>query len=163
VKSKVVSVAVTLAGVYWLKRYYSHATVDDLDWILRPTVWLLEALTRRPFPKEAGVGWFNRDVGFAVIPACAGVNFLCAAFAALVLTQLHRRPHLWLPVAAVVAYAATVVANTARLVVAVALHAHHVAWGPLTASRLHQIESVFVYVTALMLLTLTVSRKPCAA
>ena len=160
---KRLTVLLTLAGVYAMKRFYSHASVDDLDWILRPTVWLVEAATRLSFPKEAGVGWFNRDVGFAVIPACAGVNFLIAAFAALVVTQLQRPPWLLLPAAAAAAYAATLGANAARLVIAILLHVHQVSWGPLTASRLHQIEGVFVYVTALLLLTLTTARRPCDA
>jgi exosortase K len=156
-------ITLTLAVVFAVKLYYRSASAADLDWILRPTVWLVELVTRIPFVREAGIGYFNRDVGFAVIPACAGVNFLVAAFATLMLAQRGR---LWLqlPVAALAAFAATVVVNAARLAVAVGLHHHRVSFWFLTPPRLHQLEGVIFYVTALFLLALAVQeKKPCAA
>jgi exosortase K len=152
---RVVLVA-TVAVVLAVKLYYRHATAADLDWILLPTVRLVELLTGLPFVKEAGIGYFNRDAAFAVIPACAGVNFLVVAFASLVLGQLSRvKQPLWLFFgAALPAFCATLVANAVRLAIAVELHRENLGWGWLTPGRLHQLEGVVVYLTALLLLSL---------
>jgi exosortase K len=161
--------AATVAVVLAVKLYYSSASAADLDWILRPTVWLVEIGTGLAFVREAGVGYFSRDVGFAVIPACAGVNFLVVAFASLVFGQLGRarRPLLLFFGAMVPAFASTLVANAVRLVIAVELHRQRLSWHWLTPARLHQLEGVVVYVTALLLLSLTAARvlerRPCAA
>jgi exosortase K len=145
--------ALTLAVVLAMKLYYRSASAADLDWILRPTVWLVETVTGFSFVREAGIGYLDRQVGFAIIPPCAGVNFLIVAFASLVLGQLWRarRPLLLFFAAAVPALAATLTANTVRLVIAIELHRHQL-------SSFHEIEGVVVYVTALLLLTLGANR-----
>lgn len=145
-----VTVAVALAIAWWLKSFYSRATFDDVRWVLDPTVRLAEALGAGPFELEAREGFLARAQHFAVVPACAGVNFMIAAFlslaAGLAHTQRTVRGSVGLILAsAVAAYVTTVLANAIRITLAISLHQSGVGFGPFTADRLHEILGIAVY------------------
>jgi len=151
----------TLAGllgfVYAVKRFYAGAGADDLGWILGPTAVLAGGLVGAPFAREPAYGFVNVDLRFAIVPACAGLNFLAIAFCALVSVLTLGAPArgrrlAWLVPAAAAAYGATVAANAVRIALAVALHRHPLEAGWLTAARLHRLEGVVVYVAALLVL-----------
>lgn len=145
-------------GLAWaLKAFYSRATFADLAWVLAPTRRVVEWLTGAEFTPEAGEGFLSRDRLYLIAPACAGVNFMIVAFASLVCGLLHTRST-WrgrlalLAASALAAYATTVLANAARIALAMRLHAAHASWGPLTPERLHGIAGVTVYFVFLSLL-----------
>ncbi|MFZ1984827.1 MAG: hypothetical protein WAU91_10470, partial [Desulfatitalea sp.] len=67
---------------------------------------------------------------------------------------LHRRATpagrvAWLALAGGSAYGLTVAVNAARILVAIALYDANVAWGLLTAERLHRLAGIVVYFAAL--------------
>src|SRR6185503_20350792 len=112
-----------------LKLYYSAASPDELRWILAPTAWLVETLSGRTFSFEAHAGYMSSDHTFLIAASCAGVNFLITSFLMLTIRHSwrqrskHNQEQLWrqwvfLPIAVVMAYATTVVANTARISIA---------------------------------------------
>ena len=144
-------VAAVALGVAWaLKDFYRRAGFDELRWVLAPTVRLVEWSTGSAFELEAHHGYLSRALRFEVVPACAGVNFLIAAFLSLSLgllgcCQSSPARAALLPASAGAAYAATVLANATRLTIAVRLHEARCALGWLTPERLHCVAGVAVY------------------
>lgn len=145
-------------GVAWgLKDFYSRARFEDLLWVLGPTRRLVEWLSGARFEAEAGIGYLSRDHRFQIVPACAGVNFMIVAFVSLCLGLAHTcsgagsRTALVLGGAAA-AYATTVLANAARIALALHLQAAGTALGPLTQAQLHCAEGVAVYFVFLLVL-----------
>ncbi|MCA1579315.1 MAG: exosortase K [Acidobacteria bacterium] len=146
-----------------LKFYYSTATPDDLRWILAPTTLLVELLSGERFEFESYAGYMSSDRRFVIAVPCAGVNFLIAAFLMLALRRLWRerfRSAGWtmIPLTAVLAYVATLVANTARIWLALEMRARSVEVSGLTNNQLHRIEGIVVYFGFLLSLFLLVER-----
>ena len=103
-----------------LKSFYSTATADDLLWILAPTTALVELLSGQRFDFESYEGYMNSDRTFLIAVPCAGVNFLITAFLMLALRRLWRgrfEPVTWsyIPLAGMLAYVTTLLANTVRI------------------------------------------------
>jgi exosortase K len=146
-----------------LKAFYSSATADDLLWILTPTTTLVELLSGERFEFESYAGYMSSDHRFVIAVPCAGVNFLITAFLMLALRRLWRgrfQPVSWsfLPVAVMLAYVATLLANTTRIWFALGRRADSawVTW--LTNNQLHRLEGIVVYFLFLMLLFLLTER-----
>ena len=140
-----------------LKFYYSTATADELRWILAPTTVLVSLLSGKSFEFESLTGYMSSDHTFVIAAPCAGVNFLITSFVMLGLRRLWRDGVSWrfIPVAAVVAYASTLVANTMRIWIA--LHPVKVSW--LTATQIHRLEGIVVYFGFLLLLFMLTERS----
>ena len=146
-----------------LKAFYSTATADDLRWILAPTTALVELLSGKRFDFESYAGYMSSDHTFVIAVPCAGVNFLITAFLMLSLRRLWReRFHsigwAFLPFAAVVAYVATLIANTARIWLALEMRAGAVQVGGLNGNQLHRLEGIVVYFSFLLLLFFLMER-----
>ncbi len=143
-----------------LKSYYSTATPDELRWILAPTTLLVSFLSGRSFEFEALTGYMSSDHTFVIAAPCAGVNFLITSFVMLSVTHLWRNRFQsvswrFIPTAAVLAYAATLVANTMRIWIA--LNPMKVSW--LTANQVHRLEGIVVYFGFLLLLFMLTERS----
>lgn len=146
-----------------LKAFYSSATADDLVWILTPTTVLVELLSGERFEFESYAGYMSSDRRFVIAVPCAGVNFLITAFVMLALRRLWRerlQPVSWcfLPVAVMLAYVATLLANTTRIWFALGRRADAawVTW--LTHNQLHRLEGIVIYFLFLMLLFVLTER-----
>jgi len=145
-----VAAAVVAAG----KQYYRAASADELAWILAPTARLVSAVSGGDFVYEAGIGWVDRAATFIIAPACAGLNFAMAAFLALTLGWLGgmrtlRGTAARLAAAAALAYAATLIVNTARIALAIALHKGTIDLGDLDRAEVHRVEGIIVYLGGL--------------
>ena len=79
-KTRVATLTLVALVMWRIKRYYSDAQVDDLRWILGPTTWLVTTVAATPFGWEPGEGYLSRERLFLIEKACAGVNFMIAAF-----------------------------------------------------------------------------------
>jgi len=150
-----------------VKFYYSTASVNHLRWILAPTTFLVELISGSQFEFEPYAGYMNRDRSFVIAASCAGVNFLITAFLMLAIRRLwadrtQNRPvssgWKFIPAAALIAYATTLVANTVRISTALQLRGSALGMGWLDGSQLHRFEGIFVYFGFLLLLFL-VSEK----
>jgi exosortase K len=148
-----------------VKLYYSTASVNQLRWILAPTTALVQLVTGSRFEFESYAGYVSSDRSFVIAASCAGVNFLITAFLMLSIRRLWRdqSPSHWprlgwwfIPMAGVVAYLATLVANTVRISTALQMHGLEMGW--LTGNQLHRFEGIFIYFGFLLLLYL-VSEK----
>jgi exosortase K len=148
-----------------LKFFYSSASANQLWWILAPTTALVELVSKTSFEFEAYAGYLSEDRSFLIAPSCAGVNFLITAFLMLSARKLLRAPapdKAWgfIPAAALIAYLVTLVANTARIAIALELRQlPENSW--LNPSELHRVEGIFVY-SGFLLLLFVVSEKMSA-
>lgn len=146
----VVALAVVIAG----KQYYRDATAADLRWILAPTAQLVSWVSGGNFVYEAGPGYVDAHIGFIIAPPCAGVNFALAAFLALALGGLGgmndgRTAFIRIARAAALAYVATLVINTIRIAIAIAMHRGTLDVGGLDHAEAHRIEGIVIYLGGL--------------
>src|SRR5215217_5440822 len=155
--------AVLMLCALALKFYYSTATANELRWILGPTTALVELLSGRSFAFESYTGYMSSDHTFLIAVSCAGVNFLITAFLMIGFRQLWRgrfQSVSWrfLPIAAGVAYVATLIANTARICIALEIQRRSVEVSWLTENQLHRLEGIVVYFGFLMVLFIVTER-----
>jgi exosortase K len=146
-----------------VKLYYSTTSVNQLRWILAPTVALVELVSGSRFEFESHAGYMSGDRRFIIAASCAGVNFLITSFLMLSLRRLWRdrlQDTAWrfIPCAALWAYLATLVANTVRISTALRLQRMPQETGWLSPDQLHRLEGIFIYFGFLLLL-FTVSEK----
>ncbi len=170
-RPQLAGVALAIALVCAGKHYYRDASAGDLSWILAPTARAVSAVTGGHFVYEAGAGWIDRDQTFIIAPACAGLNFALAAFLALAIgwagaMRSARTVATRLAAAAAVAYAATLIVNTVRIWIAIALHEGSISVGGLDHGEVHRIEGIAVYLgglCALYALARALDRRPSHA
>lgn len=152
---------VVLLCALTLKLYYSTASADQLRWILAPTTVLVELVSATSFEFESHAGYLSSDRSFLIAGSCAGVNFLVTAFLMLSLRKLWRNrtdnpskilTWRFIPMAALFAYLATLVANTVRISIALELLRVPLGFGWLSPNALHRFEGIFIYFGFLMLL-----------
>lgn len=154
-KLRVVVVALAVGVALGLKRHYADARAEDLSWILGPTSRLAGAMAGTRFMPLAGEGYFSREHLFVIAKACAGVNFMVAAFGMVTLALLHRVRSLLsaasvLAASLVASYGAAVLVNAMRIVGALWLAAHPVS--VLGSPDVHRLEGIVVYFGGLVLL-----------
>jgi len=140
-----------------LKYTYSQSTSEDLVWILGPTASLVEFITGEQFVKEANIGYVSADQNVAIIPACAGINFMIAAFlmsALTILYRMKRKEYLALGVLAgfAAAYGATLCANSLRIIMSICLYRTDIYTLWITPERVHRLAGVVIYFICLCLL-----------
>lgn len=148
------ALAIAAVVVIAAKQYYRGASAGELTWILAPTAALVSLCTGGSFVYEAGVGWVDLGAMYVIEPGCAGVNFAIAAFFALTLGWLGRMTSGraligWLTAAMSIAYGATLIINTLRLTLAIALHTKAIDLGGLPAADVHRAEGILVYLGGL--------------
>ena len=160
-KPALATLAVVVLAMWGLKRYYADAPVDDLRWMLAPTARLVTASTGVQFERQDGEGYVSRARRFVIAKACAGINFMIAAFG-MVAWTLRRRVRsagagVFVVAAAVLAsYAAAVLVNAWRIVAALWLADHPLRLVP--ASQAHRVEGIACYFAGLVLLCELVRR-----
>ena len=148
---------VVLVCAFALKRYYSTASANELRWILAPTTACVELVSGTSFEFESHAGYINADRSFLIASSCAGVNFLITAFLMLAARKLfidRSKQIAWrfIPAAAGIAYAVTLLANTTRIAIALRLQRSPSDVGWLSATQIHRFEGIFVYFIFLLLL-----------
>jgi exosortase K len=146
-----------LAAAAALKQFYSTASANELRWILWPTARLTELVTGTHFTFEPYAGYMSSDRGFLIASACAGINFLIAAFLMLSLRMLwNERTNgiKWrsFVITAVSAFVVTIIANMVRIASALWLNASRPTIAGLDRDEIHRLDGIFVYFGFLLLL-----------
>ena len=146
-----------------LKYFYSTASPNQLRWILAPTTFLVEVLSGQSFEFESHAGYMSSDNRFLIAASCAGVNFLLTTFLMLSLRKLwldRLRSTNWflIPISAVFAYIATLIANTARICIALELQQNPINLSWLSANQIHRLEGIVVYFGFLLFLFMLTER-----
>lgn len=137
-----------------LKYGYSRALSEDLVWMLGPVAFLVECVTGAPFVKEAGVGYVSQTLQIAIVPACAGINFMMAAFCMATLSLIfsaQRKSFLpfCIPAGLAAAYLLTLGANSLRILISIYLYRADIYTSLITPERVHRIAGIGVYFLAL--------------
>lgn len=137
-----------------LKRHYSLATADQLNWILAPTARLVAWLTPARPLYESGAGYVDFVHGIIVAPACAGVNFMIMAFGLAAFWGLAalKRPAAipaWLTAALGGAYGYTLLVNAVRIALSMVLYNADIYGGWVTLARVHRLAGIALYLGAL--------------
>jgi len=149
--------AVALLAVA-VKLFYANANVNDLQWILAPTAWLVELANGERFEFESHAGYINDDRSFLIAGSCSGMNFLIIAFIMLSLLRLSRSPRaeivgwMFVPFTALIAFFATIVANAIRISVALRIHRMQPELIWINPDQFHRFQGIFVYFGFLILL-----------
>lgn len=148
---------VVLLGAFTLKLFYSTASADQLRWMLAPTTGFVELVSGHAFEFESHAGYISTDHRFLIAPSCAGVNFLITAFLMLSIRKLwsaRSREIAWvfIPAAFLIAYAVTLVANTARISIALQMQRLPAEIGGLNHDQLHRFEGIIIYFGFLLML-----------
>lgn len=156
-KTKLCVLAVVALVAWGLKRHYADAGANDLRWILMPTARLVSVVTGTAFSAVPGEGYFSRERLFLIAKACAGINFMIAAFGMLGIALLHRARSIGAGAAVVAfslaaSYAAAIVVNAVRIVIAMWLAEHPVSLASFSADDVHRLEGIVVYFAGLVLL-----------
>ncbi len=140
-----------------LKYSYSQASSEDLDWMLGPVAAFVEFFTGAVFFKESGVGYVCASKQVAIVPACAGVNFLIAAFCMTTMTSLYfmqQKKYLPLCVLAgfAAAFGAALCANSLRIILSIYLYQADIYTAFITPERVHRVAGIVIYFMSLCLL-----------
>lgn len=164
-KVRVASIAIAVVLIVVGKEYYRTASADDLRWILAPTAKLVSLFTGGNFVYESGAGYTDTALKFVIAPPCAGLNFAMAAFVAVLLVghvtswrELGKRVALSLGLA----YIATILINTIRISIAVAMHRGTLDLGIADRAEAHRIEGIVIYLGGLCLLYALMKGKQIA-
>ncbi|MBV8757391.1 MAG: exosortase K [Deltaproteobacteria bacterium] len=149
-RTQVAALAMAALVVIAGKEFYRTATAADLRWILAPTAHVASWLGFGHFTFDASLGYVDRDLGFAIAPPCAGLHFALAAFVALVIGWLGamgswRATLKHLAAAAALAYLATFVINTVRILIAIRMHRMDLV----DREELHRLEGIVIYLGGL--------------
>jgi len=160
-QSSILTIVATLAVAWLLKHHYSHASAEDLRWILAPTTWLTSLFVSGEFAFQAGQGYLSREQSVLISPACAGVNFLVVALLSLVLGFSSRCSGLrqkadWFVTSLVLAYLTTLLINALRIGLSIAVAHLAARTTGLTFQSVHRLLGIFIYLAGLLSLCLTV-------
>jgi exosortase K len=155
--------ALVLGFDYAFKRFCSQASATELDFFLAPSAALVHVVTGHDFVAESGAGYVSREAHVIIAPACSGANFAIIAFTSLALGFLGRFASrlaslAWLAVAAATAYAVTLVANAARISLALSLEHSHALGASFSSGAVHRAVGVAIYLGALVALYLVAER-----
>jgi exosortase K len=154
---RIAQLLVVLLCALTLKQYYSTANANDLRWILAPTTTLVELVSGKTFEFEPYSGYLSNDRTFLIAGSCAGVNFLITAFLLFSLRKLWRSrgqnvSWRFIPLSVLIAYLATLVANTVRISTALLLQRMPLEFGGFSPNQLHRFEGIFIYFGFLLVL-----------
>ena len=162
-KLKLCVLVVVALVAYGLKRHYADAGTDALSWILTPTAHVVALVTGVSFAAVPGEGYFSAERMFLIEKACAGVNFMIAAFVMVAFTLLYRVRSVRdgaavLAASVLVSFLSAVIVNSVRIVIAMWLAAHPPALSSLSPTDIHRLEGIVVYFGGLLLLYAVVQR-----
>ncbi len=147
--------------LFGMKYFYSRANVNDLTWILAPTVWWVQALSGVPFHFVPYEGYVNHTYQFVIAASCSGMQFLIITIATLLFPFIHlmnttRKKICWTISIFPISYMLTILVNIFRIILSiylpVILETKSLPDGFLTPARLHTLIGTFVYFTSLFII-----------
>lgn len=152
-----------ITAAFGLKYHYSVACAEELLWMLSPVARMVEFFSGIRFHWELYTGFVNLSSGIRIAPACAGINFMIICFSALFFPLVHRLQGravklswLWLSLAA--AYLATLLTNSARILLSIRLYGASIYGEWITPERVHRLAGTSMYLAVLVMVYLAAER-----
>ncbi|MCD7900696.1 MAG: exosortase K [Bacteroides sp.] len=150
-----------IAGVLFvlLKLFYRTAETDNLFFLLKPVASLVALFSNADYNYNPGDGFFYEKMNIIIDKSCSGFNFGCLCFLLLCFSAFRyitnkKKRYFIMPVVLVVAYVATILVNTSRILLAVFVNKCISFWNVTSPAWLHLGEGVFVYLFSLILIYL---------
>jgi exosortase K len=145
------------------KYHYSVASAEGLLWMLSPVACLVGFFSGIQFQWELYTGFVSLSHGIRIAPACAGINFMIICFSALFFPLVHRLPGRavklsWLWLSFVVAYLATLITNTVRILISIQLYGASIYGEWITPERVHRLAGTVIFLVVLFIVYLTAER-----
>jgi exosortase K len=146
-----IALSILVVCIAWvLKHHYSIAQAKHLKWILTPTAAMVETISGYLFYFESDTGYINHDLRIIIAPACAGVNFLIAAFCMSFFCGIFKisgfkNKCFWLINCAAGAYIATIFVNAVRIWISIAAITADIHGGWFTPQRVHRMSGIIIY------------------
>jgi exosortase K len=108
------------------------------------------------FVFESNTGYINHELRIIVAPACAGVNFLIAAFCMGLFSGLFKIPGFysklsWLAGCAAAAFLVTICVNAIRILISIDMITSDFHAGWFTPERVHRMAGILIYFFFLMI------------
>lgn len=143
--------AVTLSGIAFIKLWLIPAGSSDLQWLLKPTVFLIHLFTGITFLFDPAQG-FVSDSPIVISSDCSGINFFLtvsfiSVFAFQRLYPSVKKGSIMFITLVVAAYFTTILTNTFRIVFAMRLNE---SFPQLSTGRWHEAEGVLIYFSFLL-------------
>ncbi len=148
--NRIIMTALTLVMAWGLKYHYSNANSDDLNWILKPTACLVQAVTNMEFERITGEGYADHENRITIAPACSGVNFMIILFCLTAYTGLRKTMNLrdaiyWIVLGIVLSYSYTLIVNTIRIFVSIHSMKNAMFQSWFSQDTVHLAEGVLIY------------------
>jgi len=146
----IIFILLVIMIAFGLKHHYSQASVDHLNWILAPTVELVEQLSGITFEQEAYTGFISKTHRIIIAKSCAGVNFLIISFCMLIFSRIRSTKPIGAKIllffkSLITAYFLTIIVNALRIILGIYLFDADIYGGWLTREMLHRIEGTAIY------------------
>ncbi len=155
---------ITILISLWLRFIYKYGVIEDLLFILKPVMYIVEKFSAIKFNYlSGGFGFINKDLGIQIVKECSGVNFFIISITMLIFSFVHkiesRKYKLVLSsFFLIISYIATILANASRIIGTVFI----MNTGLLTNGRVeglvHQSIGVVVYFIYLVIVYYIASR-----
>lgn len=159
-RPQLIGLAVVLLGAaFALKWWYRAAGVDELYFVLKPVATLVGLLSGEPWTLVPGEGYVFPGIRVLIDRSCSGINFLviaAASFAFLVLrrTDAGCSAPLLAVLAVCGAYVLTILVNSGRILVLIALQRLALPVSPV----MHEAIGAFFFLAGLLLAALLFDR-----
>jgi exosortase K len=136
--------------IFALKQFYSAASADQLQWMLRPLVMLLELFSDLSFAPTPDSEWLDVNRRIAIVKSCAGVNFFIISLLGYLWQRRGYRRRLRLLVQALAsAWLTALLANTLRILFSVYWEDSMAAGLGLSERDCHRAIGIAVYFSCL--------------
>jgi len=146
---------------YSVKRWYSQATLLEMQWIMQPLAIILEQIIPGDFERNSKGEWFHAGWQILLVKECSGVNFLIMSFIGYALI-FERKMNSTASVNIIhqiscclfafsAAWISTLVINVARILLAMSFirYPSLIQWTGLDHESIHRIAGLMVYFPAL--------------
>ena len=151
-----------VAGFFiFLKFLYSHATTDEIIYLLQPTNFIIELISNSESQYLPSQGYYNSHLNILIDKSCSGFNFLMLCYLMLVFSIVSKLQNnlskvIVLPLLLLSSYLLTIFINSSRIMISIFIRELGFSDFIINESWLHQLEGTFVYLFFLIIVYLTI-------
>lgn len=149
-KNKIILLALNIVVFIGLKYLYQYLNNDHLAFLLAPSNFVIELLTGQHASYSIDMGYFYQILNITIERSCSGYTFMLIAFILTAYTllsqELIRQKLLITPIALIIAYVVTILANISRIACSIILKDSDIASSlGISYAQVHLVGGVFIY------------------